>query len=134
MESIEKVVIGNLILNMTASLGSREDSVYATLWAVESYLYNKIRDLSPEEVAKSKESMEKFEYFVYEVQKKYSRANAAWERCRSVLPESGVVKALWDEASRETDEYMDSVKEFMEMSESLRQEMIKNIKDSGVNP
>lgn len=108
--------------------------VYLAVWSAENYLYNKMRDLNPEEVAKSKETTNDLEKLYREVLEKYRKAKEGWERCDKILSEGTFSETIWDEAEYNTSEFFNFSNKVTHKCEDIRQEMLKNIRDSGVKP
>lgn len=131
----EKVILKSMISSFEGITATKHDAVYAIIWSAESYLYNRMTDLNLEEVAKAKETTNDLEQLLREASKKYEKANEGWERCDKILfSEDTFSQSIWQEAVDNTDEFLDFSKEVMEKCESIRQEMLKNIKNSGVKP
>ena len=91
-------------------------------------------DLNPEEVNKVKKTTEALEQLLKEASTKYENAKEGWERCDKILSEGTLSKTIFEEAINKTDEFFNFSEEVMEKCESIRKEMLQNIKNSGVKP
>lgn len=130
-EMIIRISTANNFRNLNAL---ELEVVHTFVWSAENYLYNKMTDLSPEEVAKAKETTNAFEQLFREVLVKYKKVDESWERCRKMLSEDTFSETIWQEAVDNTDKFLDFSSEVIMKCEVVRQEMLKNIRDSGVKP
>ncbi|MCL4452818.1 MAG: hypothetical protein M1317_01775 [Candidatus Thermoplasmatota archaeon] len=131
---IEKDIIKISISNAESLIALISDVVHISVWSAENYLYNRMNDLNPEEVNKAKKTTDELEQLLKKASTKYENAKEGWERCDKILSEGTLSKTIFEEASNKTDEFSNFSNKVMEKCESIRQEMLQNIKNSGVKP
>lgn len=134
LSNTEKMILNNQITTFRNSLISKKDLNIAVVWSAETYLHNKISDFSPEEVAAAKETTNDLERLVQESYKKYKKAEKSWNRCYDVVSGGSIIETIWQEAFDDMTEFFNFSNELGKKCEDIRQQMLKNIRDSGVDP
>ena len=78
--------------------------------------------------------MNTLEQLYQEALAKHEKATEGWKRCNKVLSEGTFSETIWDETFETTNEFLAFSNKIIDKCEDIRQEMLKNIRYSGVKP
>lgn len=109
--------------------------IYATMnavWLAETYFYQKIKDLLPEEVERAKKLTKSLEDKIKPIQVEFQGIEADIEALKNAVSKHDFSQTFADRVFSRKEKWEADVSELLKECVNYRNEMVKDILDSGI--